>query len=291
MNSKNDLELYKNYWALYFPAYTNNKRFHEIYIRYALIGRVWLADGLVSSEELDWLDELFYATYHTEDASIAFDAGISAGSCPTRELSDDTLLALCSQLTNRKRNEITLKALFKAAFLDGHLDKFEYDFIHKVAKAFKFRIPSYEVMEQKLNKSITKAKGDTKNQTASSIIDVTSKSLTTFGDGLGYLLDTIEGSCEKSRNSNSKIKPKRPSPKKIEATSIIGRSRKVCCTCEYWSGDRDVANRHGTRGVALKGGGKVRGGCLNKESDYRNSKNRLATVTCANWVLWEVISK
>ncbi|MEO2268721.1 hypothetical protein V1358_15535 [Pseudoalteromonas sp. YIC-656] len=312
MNSQSEPELYRNYWATYFPDYADNKRFQEIYIRYALIGRVWLADGFVSSEELDWFDDLFYATYHTEEGSIAFDAGLSAGSSPARELSDETLLALCSQLTDRKRNEVTLKALFKAAFLDKHLDKSEYDFIQKVATAFKFRIPSFEVMEQKLNKDITRAKG-AKVQKVTDVINVTSKSLATFGSALVYLLDTIVGSSESSSDSNPRMRtqrsstknrkgasitgtntksskrPKRPSTKKLEANSIIGRSRKVCCTCEYWTGDREVSNPNGTRGVALKGGGKVRGGCLNKESDYRNSKNRLATVTCSKWTLWEVI--
>lgn len=243
------------FWVAYFPEYKENKRFQELFIRAALVGYVFMADGDYNETEEDWLDYLYSILVKNDGDGKAFSDGLIEGICQdTSPLNESLLFTLCSQLHHRSRNLNTIKILLRAAKIDKKINEKEYMFIQKVARVLKINLPSMLDFENHLSQRESQSK---------------------------KIIPKAKRKNKEKVLSNAKHKTR--------TQAYVGASQKKCCTCEYWTGERKLANSLGTRGVNIKGG-QIKGGCLNRESDYKNSRNRFANNTCAKWRVWVVLT-
>jgi hypothetical protein len=106
----------------------------------------------------------------------------------------------------------------------------------------------------------------------------------------------ISGNLTTGKATNHKNTSSQNSPSKPLSRIIIFKSSKLCCTCQHWTGARDVSNHTSNRGVLLHGddfnkGKWVMGKCLSEESSF--GFNRISTRkrkdSCKSWEKWSAL--
>jgi uncharacterized tellurite resistance protein B-like protein len=273
----------QKYWQNTYPELVDNLRLKLIYLRGALAYQLMKADGDVSQSELDIIGELAKWTCDSDSEGDIFYKG--ALDVKKKSLKLNVLLDLCHQLKHKKHNINTVKFLFKISASDDSLDRAEYNFIRKISLIFKLNIPKFEDLAETLNVQTGNAQKDRIVKTTGDVLVTVGKGALIVGGVLIGILSTILENSNTSQTTQRGSRTKAKGANRAKGKFIVPGSRQHCCTCEFWIGERKLENKLSTRAISYIDP-KIVGECINKDSDYKYSKNRNLHAKCSKWVKW-----